>query len=379
MSLGERKRVDFINCVGKSRDIYLLDEPFAHLDEINKDKMFNVLMELSKEKLVIVASHEYIDRCSSIISIRDKSVVVSNLDGKSYDVVKFKEPWYRYFIDNIKMVMLKVGVFLLLLCVSSYMSSYFKKVPEYKDIDMNVYGYKCGEEYCTPRYSDIMEYVSEGYRVFIEFELMGISEVYYEGRNIEDYVYVAYDGDGVCINDVFSSKYGNKGIDIVVDGVVYEEDVMGVYVDNCILPTIYIPYDKYVSLCSDDRFIVIDNPMEGNDTLERLEVYPLIKGNSTKKVNKLVDVNEVIVSCSMYGIWLMIVILWFEYNMKFYSNFRLNMSAISTIKYLLLERIPMFLISLLFSDWYIWVACLGVEIIFMKKYLDYRLKVVEKL
>ena len=81
----------------------------------------------------------------------------------------------------------------------------------------------------------------------------------------------------------------------------------------------------------------------------------------------------------MYGIWLLFIVFYFEKKVKFYKNVRLNVSSKSMIKCLVVERLFMFLLCLLFSDWYVWFISLVVEILFMKVYLDQRLMVVEKI
>lgn len=62
LSGGERKRINLIMSLLKDCPIVLLDEPTAGLDQIMQDKLFKFLEEFSKNHLVIIITHENVDK-----------------------------------------------------------------------------------------------------------------------------------------------------------------------------------------------------------------------------------------------------------------------------------------------------------------------------
>jgi ABC-type lipoprotein export system ATPase subunit len=78
LSGGEKQRVAIARAVCKNSEIILADEPTGNLDEANSKQVFDVLKQISKDRLIIVITHDleaankYGDR---IISISDGLVV----------------------------------------------------------------------------------------------------------------------------------------------------------------------------------------------------------------------------------------------------------------------------------------------------------------
>ena len=58
LSGGEKQRLSFVRALIKGRRILLLDEPTAALDVVNKTRLFELIKELSKDMLVVMASHD---------------------------------------------------------------------------------------------------------------------------------------------------------------------------------------------------------------------------------------------------------------------------------------------------------------------------------
>ena len=91
LSGGEKQRVAIMRAVLKNPEMILCDEPTGSLDEENSKNIFTILKNLSKEKLVIVVSH---DRKSAedfgdgIIEIKDG---VINLNNELKDTSDNKE------------------------------------------------------------------------------------------------------------------------------------------------------------------------------------------------------------------------------------------------------------------------------------------------
>lgn len=66
-----KQRIKFIFALLHNPEILFLDEPTSNLDNIGKDKVYEIIESEGKEKLVIVASNEDSDLelCSEIIDI----------------------------------------------------------------------------------------------------------------------------------------------------------------------------------------------------------------------------------------------------------------------------------------------------------------------
>jgi ABC-type transport system involved in cytochrome bd biosynthesis fused ATPase/permease subunit len=58
MSGGEKQRIGFIRAMLRDPDLVLLDEPTSSLDQKNEKKIFNFLLKIKKEKIIVVTSHK---------------------------------------------------------------------------------------------------------------------------------------------------------------------------------------------------------------------------------------------------------------------------------------------------------------------------------
>ena len=58
LSGGMRRRVALVRAISAGADCLLLDEPFAGLDEANRQKMFDYIMEESGKKVILIATHD---------------------------------------------------------------------------------------------------------------------------------------------------------------------------------------------------------------------------------------------------------------------------------------------------------------------------------
>ena len=90
LSGGQKQRVAIARTVAKNPDILLADEPTGNLDEENSRRIFKLLREASKHRLVLVVSHdkelcrEYSD---TILTLRNGRIVSEEVIERS--VIKF--------------------------------------------------------------------------------------------------------------------------------------------------------------------------------------------------------------------------------------------------------------------------------------------------
>jgi len=96
LSGGERQRVGIARAIVKDPDIILADEPTGNLDSKNTLEIMNIIKAISREKLVILVTHEQkLARfySSRIIEMQDGKIV------KDYENIHSNE--LDYSIDNI--------------------------------------------------------------------------------------------------------------------------------------------------------------------------------------------------------------------------------------------------------------------------------------
>lgn len=93
LSQGQKKRVSIAKVFLKERDVYLLDEPTANLDPGLSKEIREIILKLSKNKLVLYSSHnlyEATDIGMNLILIKDGKLAlfdkIENVRSKSYRV-----------------------------------------------------------------------------------------------------------------------------------------------------------------------------------------------------------------------------------------------------------------------------------------------------
>jgi ABC-2 type transport system ATP-binding protein len=93
LSQGQKKRVSIAKVFLKDRDVYLLDEPTANLDPGLSKEIRDLILELSKDKLILYSSHnlyEATDIGMNLILIKDGKLAlfdkIANVRSKSYRV-----------------------------------------------------------------------------------------------------------------------------------------------------------------------------------------------------------------------------------------------------------------------------------------------------
>jgi len=93
LSQGQKKRVSIAKVFLRERDLYLLDEPTSNLDPVVSKEIRDILLKLSKNRIVLYSSHnlyEARDMGTYLILIKDVAVSyfdkISNVKSKNYTV-----------------------------------------------------------------------------------------------------------------------------------------------------------------------------------------------------------------------------------------------------------------------------------------------------
>jgi ABC-2 type transport system ATP-binding protein len=93
LSQGQKKRVSIAKVFLRERDLYLLDEPTSSLDPAVSKEIRDILLRLSKDRIVLYSSHnlyEARDVGTNLILIREGGIVyfdkISNIRSKEYRV-----------------------------------------------------------------------------------------------------------------------------------------------------------------------------------------------------------------------------------------------------------------------------------------------------
>ena len=107
LSGGQKQRVAIARALIKNPKIILADEPTGNLDSTTGKEVMNLLKEISKEKLVVIVSHDnemantYADR---IIEIKDGEIIkdlnkieVKTMEQKEYKTIKSRLPLKESF------------------------------------------------------------------------------------------------------------------------------------------------------------------------------------------------------------------------------------------------------------------------------------------
>lgn len=91
LSGGERSRLSLASIIAVNPDVILADEPTAGLDKDNAQFIFKTLKSLSKEKTVIVVTHDTrlaVDFADKILSLKNKTITEKNVDSsKDFNMV----------------------------------------------------------------------------------------------------------------------------------------------------------------------------------------------------------------------------------------------------------------------------------------------------
>ncbi len=254
LSGGEKQRVAIARALIKNPKIILADEPTGNLDSKTSHQVMDLLKEISKEKLVVVISHDeesakmYADR---IIEIKDgtilrdsKEVHRMNLDG-TYQKISSRLPFKDSFqlgFGSLKHK--KVRLFFTILLMI-FTLGFFSASDTLSHFDYST----AQAKYLTEHKEEFMQVKaqhvfvdSEGYKEFTpdllkQEQVDTLKNAGYEGYEVyrfyQDSCYDDacdfYDAFGIPRPDSYSIS-GDQGMDIVVlDDVskVFQEELIG--------------------------------------------------------------------------------------------------------------------------------------------------------
>ena len=140
LSGGQKQRVAIARALIKNPEIILADEPTGNLDTETGEQIWKILKNLSKDKLVIVVSHDdesaekYADR---IIKIKDGSIISDNgnndnTNTQEYNLLGAKIPFFYSFKlgvsslwhKKIKLIFSTLLIVFSLICFGIMLSAY---------------------------------------------------------------------------------------------------------------------------------------------------------------------------------------------------------------------------------------------------------------
>lgn len=280
LSGGEKQRVAIARAVINNPSIILCDEPTGSLDEKNGQAIFGLLKKISKDKLVIVATHdlEGISKIANVIlELKNQEFIVKKLSfandfekplligtGKfkhnprvsflfklKHSFNKMKSKKYRSIIINVMLSLSLTGVGLSLIITSSVstkVNDAFKSILNGNQIVMSLKNEN--ENTFTNSYSASYENVSKIYKKY-NYLLDGIGVNYLV--NFEDFfkdkneLFICSSPTKIFLNN-FSARNINdfKWITEDDESVYYPMPVESIDDDQIVLG---ITYEEMVNIC----------------------------------------------------------------------------------------------------------------------------------
>lgn len=281
LSGGERQRVGIARAIAKNPDIILCDEPTGNLDSKNSIEIMNIIKAISRERLVILVTHEielanfYADR---IIQISD-GLVVSDKDNQNADNLDYQ-------MDN-KIYLKDFKHHLIFKDKGSEINYYFDE-PEKNKIDIVL---KNGNLYIETKNKNNIEVVSEDKGIeFVNDHYKKIDKTVYEKYQfkMEDYhkkdssIYTMF----TCLKNTFLKSHNYKG---VKKAVLYCYFIMGFFVlftVACLLGITRIEKEDYAVY--DDSYVQVylrdTNSLEVKEEILKSNPNYLIVGDTLTKL-----------------------------------------------------------------------------------------------
>jgi len=162
LSGGERQRVAIARALAKNPKVILADEPTGNLDSNNTFEVMNIIKKISKDRLVILVSHEknLVDYYSDVIIQLEDGKIVGERINDNTNSLNHKDSRNIYLKDYAKTTS----------SVNNVITNVYSN-SDLKNIELNII-YKNGEIYIKSNSVDKVHYINDN----SEVQLLDISE-----------------------------------------------------------------------------------------------------------------------------------------------------------------------------------------------------------
>lgn len=259
LSGGERQRVGIARAIAKNPDIILCDEPTGNLDSKNSIEIMNIIKAISKERLVILVTHEielanfYADR---IIEISDGKVI-SDKENNNISELDYQMDNKIYLQDFDNHLIFKED--------GNEINYYFNGEEKNK-IDIVL---KNGNLYIKTKNKNNVEVVSDDTKYeFVDGHYKKLDKSIYEKYQFKMEKYHKKDSSiysmVTCFKDAFFKNHNYKGIKKAVLFCHFITGFFIVFTVSCLIGTTRINKEDYTSY--DDSYVQVF--LRGSDSKE---------------------------------------------------------------------------------------------------------------
>ncbi len=318
LSGGQQQRVAIARAIARDSKIILCDEPTGNLDSKTSSEIFELLKEISKERLVIVVTHdkdfatEYADRYIVLLdgkiiddqnkssSIAISSANISN-NKRKYGGISFKDSM-KMIVNNIKKSIFGNIIVLLLLIASIALTTVFTSLSMYDEQDALVNTLKHNNQGLI-QITKYIDYPREEYDpVNKEYYIKHGPVLFYEDANMDDLDYLMDLTEGNA--DFYKSYFFNKNIQDFTESFIYTDRTAFSYDAYCFREAVAIPdFDKlnmklkYGTMPQNDDEILIYDYMA--NSMINLGVC---EGNMSGLIGQLLEDSDTGLSMTIAGI-----------------------------------------------------------------------------
>jgi len=391
LSGGQRKIVEEKRLDINQYETFLLDEPTVSLDRKNKEILINKIKELSKEKLVVIITHDKEFKIENSISydindLSNECEIIDNdykeMENKKYKTNFFKISFVNFFKHIIVFIFLAILSFFVTTCVNfySYRPYHFSE----NSAKYAMYFPICKKEYVMGNNGyinekDINDNVTN-YRIYTQKGAYKIDNISYNEKNYlsigsVNMVIVTEKTDKLMITDAVSYSYFGDYLDHTGETITYKtwskldnkveskEYVIGQTIDTIFSKDItnsetYNIYDycSYIIMPeSEESFISTDSIFTdfglkyGDKMPEGYVPYLTCYGSSKLKIN-VETLKPILLSLTVVS-FLLFAYTFFAINLKrrkkLNDMFKLKSIAVSNNKILSILNIPFYIMSFL--------------------------------
>ncbi|MEG2341830.1 MAG: ATP-binding cassette domain-containing protein [Bacilli bacterium] len=319
LSGGEAQRVAIIRALIKNPDILICDEPTGNLDKRNKSEIALILSEISKEKLVLVATHEeeifteflsgnvkinggIVESCNTPLLIEEKTTSIISKKNKLFiDKDKIRYFFKHFMLQNILFVissMIPIILMIISMLISQKNTDFVtKSLYKYKNYNYFVISEKISTtkenkglsftKLLKPNVDEVNDkYKDFNYHIDINLEpLISYMSIFVSNEKITNCVIEPYfdlETSNIYVNKMFVDQFKTSKLEIRCDYsqsfevksvMEYEEltfilnfDEVKISDEEILLsfPKIYVPFNKIINLLKEKD---MSNIIENNDQI----------------------------------------------------------------------------------------------------------------